>query len=88
MTIFGKFRNLATAALATVKGAFIPKAPDPVIASRGLPTYRSPLDVRFWWRSNFLARAMRHRLANDKGLMVAENPLLRGLIARHFKLVA
>lgn len=85
MTIFVKFRNLANAAIASVKGVFNPKAPDPLMAERGLPSYRSLLAMRYWWRSEKLTRAMRHKLANDKGLMFAENPLLRGLLARQYK---
>lgn len=44
---------------------------------------------RLWWRDlKVVTPAMAHSLRNDKRFLIAENPLLRGLIARHFKEVA
>ena len=91
MSIFGAIRHHGKSVLNALARAFTPKAPEPMPTERrpgfgaNFKANLGPLDVRFWWRSNFLTPHMRHKLANDKGLMFAENPLLRGLIARHFK---
>lgn len=87
MSIFSRLSGGVSSALAGIKAAFTPKAPDPVAARRGIPQYPTRYPHR-WWRSKVLTPDTRHKVANDKGLMIAENPLLRGLIARHFKEVA
>ena len=83
MSILSSIRGGVSSALAGVKAVFTPKAPAPIPAKRNGPTVE-----RFWWRDECFPPQMRHNLANDKALMIAENPLLRGLIARHFKEVA
>ena len=88
MTILASLKNLA-------KTAFDQIFVDEVFTPKTLPTsFRNwpPSEDRpfepghtTWWRRHYLTPEMQHRLANDKSLMLAENPLLRGLIARHFK---
>ena len=81
MTILGSLKNLTKIIFDEV---FTPKTL-PTSFAKYEPREHGHLLDKAWWRAEYLTPAMQHRMANDKALMLAENPLLRGLIARHFK---
>ena len=84
MSILETFKNLAAITYANVSEVFTPKTL-PTSFAKYEPSESRVDSPKAWWRAYYITPAMQHRMANDKALMLAENPLLRGLIARHFK---